>query len=151
MPRHLAVVSCALLLLAGACQKDEDDIKPPNVAEACPSVLLPPNSRVESESGSTDALQLVFQSVAEPEVIAQYYRTQFSGAGWSIVSDLTDSTGATAIHVDWTATGQPMWVRIVPNDRGTRVELTGAVPSRDSSYVRRSAAAKDSSNSLRPK
>jgi hypothetical protein len=151
MPRHLAVVSCALLLLAGACQKDEDDIKPPNVAEAFPSVLLPPNSRVESESGSTDALQLVFQSVAEPEVIAQYYRTQFSGAGWSIVSDLTDSTGATAIHVDWTATGQPMWVRIVPNDRGTRVELTGAVPSRDSSYVRRSAAAKDLSNSLRPK
>jgi hypothetical protein len=151
MPRHLAAVSCALLLLAGACQKDKENIQPPNVAEAFPSILLPPNSRVESQSGSTDALQLVFQSVSEPQLILAYYREQFSQPGWSIVSDLTDSTGATAIHVDWNATHQPMWVRIVPNDQGTRVELTGAVPTRDSAYVRRSEAAKDSSNTLRPR
>jgi hypothetical protein len=151
MPRHLAAVSCALLLLAGACQNDAENVKPPNVAEAFPSILLPPNSRVESQSGSEDALQLVFQSVAEPEVIVQYYRARFSEPGWSIVSDLTDSTGATAIHVDWNKTQQPMWVRIVPNEQGTRVELTGAVPTRDSSYVRRAQAAKDSSNSLRPR
>jgi hypothetical protein len=151
MSRHVAAVSCALLLLAGACQKDAEDIKPPNVAEAFSSIPLPPNSRVESRAGGADAVQLVFQSYATPEVIAQYYRAQFSQPGWSIVSDLTDSTQTTAMHVDWTATGQPMWVRIVPNDSGARVELVGAVPSRDSSYVRRSAAAKDSSNSLRPK
>ncbi len=151
MPRQFAAVSCALLLLAGACQNDKENVKPPNVAEAFPSVLLPPNSKVKSQSGSADALQLVFQSVAEPQLIADYYRDRFSEPGWSIVSDLTDSTGATAIHVDWTATHQPMWVRIVPNDQGTRVELTGAVPTRDSSYVRRTQEAKDSSNTLRPR
>jgi hypothetical protein len=94
---------------------------------------------VESTSGGADALQLVFQSTAKPDEIANYYRAQFSRPGWSIVSDLTDSGGAIAMYVDWTATNQPMWVRIVPNEGGTRIELTGAVPTRDSSYVRRSA------------
>jgi hypothetical protein len=151
MPRHLAAVSCALLLLAGACQDNEDKVEPPTAMEAFPSIPLPPNSSVESQFGSADALQFVLQSTSKPGDVANYYRHQFSQAGWSIISDLTDSSGTTAMHVNWTATGQPMWIRIVPDSAGSRVELMGAVPERDTSYVRRSAAAKDSSNSLRPR
>ncbi|HET8633706.1 MAG TPA: hypothetical protein VFL88_06135 [Gemmatimonadales bacterium] len=151
MFRRHVVLSCALLLLAAACKQDADDVQPPTAGEAFSSIILPPDATVESKSGSADALQLVFHSTATPNDVAQFYRSQFSRAGWSIVSDLTDSAGVIAMHVDWSATNQPMWVRIIPADRGTRVELFGAVPDRDTSYVRRSAAAKDSSNSLRPR
>jgi hypothetical protein len=151
MLRHHATLFCALLFLAAGCHKDAQDVQPPTAGEAFPTIPIPPEASVESKSGGADALQLVFQSTAKPDEIANYYRAQFSRPGWSIVSDLTDSGGAIAMYVDWTATNQPMWVRIVPNEGGTRIELTGAVPTRDSSYVRRSAAAKDSSNSLRPR
>ncbi len=138
-----------LLVLAAACHGDADKVKSPGIGQAFPTVLLPPDASVVSQSGGADAVQLVFRSPHPPAFVSSYYRTQFSQPGWSIVSDLTDSAGVTAMHVDWTATHQPMWVRMVPEAGETRVELTGAVPGLDTSYTRRSQRARDTTNTLK--
>jgi hypothetical protein len=151
MRRHLLMLSSGLLLLAAACHKDAEKIEPPAVGEAFPTLLIPPNSAVVSRSGSRDALQITFRSTVTADAVAAYYRSQFSKAPWVIVSDLTDSTGAISMHVDWSETQQPMWLQIIPLGDGSQIEMAGAVPDRDSSYVQRSRAAEDSSNTVVPR
>lgn len=147
---HLAIAA-GLLLLATGCKKAAEKVEPPSLGAAFPTVLLPPQGSLVSQSGSLDALQLTFTSPERPERIAAYYRSQFEQPGWNIVSDFTDSTGAVSMHVDWSKTNQPMWLQITPAAGGTQIALTGAVPSRDTSYVRRARAAEDTSNTLRPR
>lgn len=151
MRHHLLALSSGLLLLAAGCQKDAEKIEPPGVGQAFPTVLIPPQGSMVSKSGSQDALQITFRTPVKLEDIASYYRSQFGQPGWIIVSDMTDSAGAIAMHVDWSATQQPMWLRMTTVPGGTEIEMVGAVPDRDTSYVRRSREAADSSNSFVPR
>lgn len=151
MRHHLLALSSGLLLLAAGCQKDAEKIEPPGVGQAFPTVLIPPQGSMVSKSGSQDALQITFRTPVKLEEIASYYRSQFGKPGWIIVSDLTDSTGAVSMHVEWSATRQPMWVRLAPVGGATEVEMAGAVPGLDSAYVRRSREAADTSNTFVPR
>jgi hypothetical protein len=121
------------------------------VGEAFSTLYVPPHAVLESKSGSADALEIVFRSSDKSADVADFYRRLFSGEGWEIVSDLTDSAGAVAMHVEWSATRQPMWLRIEPVGAGSRVALSGAVPDRDSSYVRRTREAAETTNTFRPR
>lgn len=148
--RNKTYVVMALVLLAG-CQDKEPAPTLPQVGEAFATVITPPGGALLSRSGSADALELTFQSGISSEAVADYYRTQFSREGWRILSDLSDTAGVIAMHVEWDATRQPMWVRIQPAGNGSTVNLIGAVPASDSVYRARRDAKADSSNTLVPR
>lgn len=147
------ILLASIAILVSGCndRKPKDaEITPPALGEAFAEVMLPPDGRLLSRSGGTDALQLEMRSPHPPAVIANFYRTRLSSPGWSLVSDLTDSTETTQMHAEWLATGQPMWVRISPAGGETAVELIGAVPGKDTAYVNRRRRAADSVNTLVP-
>jgi hypothetical protein len=150
--RHpIRLIAVALLVASAGCEKKAEPIQPPGLGEAFPTFFVPPNSAMESKSGSADALQVVFNSSDSAAAIARFYRHQFSQPGWTIVGDLRDSTGAINLHVEWTRTRQPMWIRIESVGRGSRIGLAGAVPGRDSAYVRRTREAAETTNTFRPR
>jgi hypothetical protein len=150
--RHpIRLIAVALLVTSAGCEKKAEPIQPPELGQAFSTLYVPPNSTLESKSGSADALQVVFNSTDSAGAIASFYRRQFSQPGWTIVGDLRDSTGAINLHVEWAKTRQPMWIRIEPVGRGSRVGLTGAVPGRDSAYVRRTREAAETTNTFRPR
>ena len=63
------------------------------------------------------------------------------------MSDTRDSTGVVILYAE----GQkPIWVRISAVDPNTtQVEVSGAVPGRDTTYMRRRQTASDTINTLR--
>ncbi len=140
-----------LLVLLAACRDKEPAPTMPPVGRAFATVITPPGGTLVSHSGSSDAVELTFQSGNGAEAIADYYRNQFSRVGWRILSDLADTAGVIAMHVEWDATSQPMWVRIQPAGNGSTINLVGAVPASDSAYQARRAATADSANTLVPR
>ena len=148
--RHLSFVVVLVVLLA-ACRDREPAPTMPEVGEAFSTVITPPNASLVSKSGSSDALELTFQSGAGADQIAEFYRGQFSREGWAILSDLADTSGVIAMHVEWDATRQPMWVRIEPVGNGSTINLVGAVPASDSAYQARRQAGADTANTLVPR
>ena len=145
--------TCAVLLLVlvAACRDKEPAPALPQVGQAFYAVITPPGGALVSRSGSMDALELNFQSGTNAETVAEFYRNQFSREGWRILSDLADTAGIIAMHVEWDATRQPMWVRIQPEGNGSSISLVGAVPASDSAYEARKQAAADSANTLVPR
>ena len=137
--RHLLSVTGLLLL---ACRADSPNSKaptPPEFAKAFSNLPLPPNPEFVSRTGSADALQLTIHSPAGADVVTEYYRNVFSHAPWRLVSDAKNSDGSTVLYAEHN--GPPLWVRIWKlGDRGTMVELTGAVIENDS--VKKSPAKK---------
>lgn len=148
--RHMSFVVVLVVLLA-ACQDREPAPTLPQVGEAFTTVITPPRGALVSRSGSSDALQLTFQSGVGAEQVAEFYRGQFSREGWRILSDLVDTSGVIAMHVEWDATRQPMWVRIQPVGNGSTINLVGAVPASDSAYQARRQSGADSANTLVPR
>ncbi|HEU4799908.1 MAG TPA: hypothetical protein VFS94_04695 [Gemmatimonadales bacterium] len=140
-----------LVVLLAACQDREPAPTLPQVGEAFTTVITPPRGALVSRSGSSDALQLTFQSGVGAEQVAEFYRGQFSREGWRILSDLVDTSGVIAMHVEWDATRQPMWVRIQPVGNGSTINLVGAVPASDSAYQARRQSGADSANTLVPR
>ncbi|MBA2626644.1 MAG: hypothetical protein H0U85_01385 [Gemmatimonadales bacterium] len=137
----------ALLALA-ACKDKPASTDTIDVAKAMPNLPLPPDAQFVSKSGSPDAVQLVFQSRATPALVEDFYRDVFTAEPWRLVGDSKDATGTTVLYAE--QNGPPMWVRIAPSGRGARVEIAGADPTADTSFVRRSRGARDSANALRP-
>jgi hypothetical protein len=146
--RFIPVAMIAGLLAVTACEPappPPEDL--PEFGEAFPNLPLPASARMISRQGSRDALQLVLEVPAPPEAVAGMYRANLSTESWRLVSDTRDSVGAVVLYAEG---DQPLWVRITAGDSGrSRVELTGAVPGRDSTYVRRRQAASDTINTLR--
>jgi hypothetical protein len=146
--RYISMALIAGLLAATACEPappPPEDL--PEFGEAFPDLPLPASARMISRQGSRDALQIVLEVPAPPEVVAGMYRTNLSTASWRLVSDTRDSTGAVVLYAEGE---QPLWVRVAAADSGrSRVELTGAVPGRDTTYMRRRQTASDTINTLR--
>lgn len=143
-PRYLAVL--AGLVVVSACERTEQP-KQASVADAMPSLPLPPSAEFVSRSGSADALQFVFQSSLRRDAVAAYYRSIFSAGGWNLVSDLTQPDSTIALYAE--RSGHPMWARITPTGTTTRIELMGAVPGADTAFAARARAAHDTTNTLR--
>jgi len=114
MPSFRLLLSLAGVVLL-ACRSDSRDSQPPppDFAKAFSYLPLPPNPEVVSRANSADALQLTLHSPAGPEEVTSYY----------------------AEH-----DGPPLWVRIWKlGDRGTMVELTGAVVAKDTTKAKPAA------------
>jgi hypothetical protein len=88
---------------------------------------MPPEAKLVSRAGSTDALQLTLFSSGKTDAVAQYYRDQLSSGKWRLVGDTKRPDGSLALYAE--LDGRPLWVRIWPtsDSAGTMVELAGAV------------------------
>lgn len=142
------MVLIAGLLAVSACEPappPAEDL--PEFSEAFPDLPLPAGGKVVSRHGSRDALQVVIDVASPADAVAGLYRTNLSGESWRLVSDTKDSTGAVVLYAEGR---KPLWIRIAALDPATtRVELSGAVPGRDTTYVRRREAASDTINTMR--
>ena len=146
MRSHLYPFAVAALLLA-ACNGDPSP-KTASVGAAMPYLPLPPNGELVGRVGSPDALQLTFQSSQPITTVADFYRGVFTNAPWHLVSDTKDVAGTIALYAEQNS--HPMWIRISPSGRVTRIEVIGAVPEADTSYAARVRLAHDSSNTMVP-
>jgi hypothetical protein len=135
MPLHRALWAAAGALLI-ACSSEPKQPKPPQFTEAFSYLPLPPNPEFVSRSGGAGALQLTFRTSSQLEAVAKYYRDLLSRGNWRLVSDMKNRDGSIALYAEHD--GPPLWVRIwqAADQPGTMVQLTGAVPARDSSKAR---------------
>jgi hypothetical protein len=119
-------IRLGLVLLTLVACKDEAP-EPPSVAQAFPTLPLPPQARLISRSGGADALQITMASPARPNDVERYYREFFQREKWKLVSDVRDSDGSRLLLGE--LEGRPLWVRIRSADdsASTVVELAGAV------------------------
>ena len=116
-----------------ACRSDSRDPQPapPDFAKAFSNLPLPREPELVWRAGSADALQLTVHSPAAVDEVTQSYRTVLSKSPWRLVSDTKNPDGSTTLYAEHK--GPPLWVRIWKlGDRGTMVELTGAVIEKDS-------------------
>jgi hypothetical protein len=132
-----------------ACRSESRSSQPtlPAVTKAFPNLPLPPNPELVSRAGSSDALQLTVFSPADFDQVTEFYRTVLSGEHWRLVSDKKNPDGSIVLYAE--QKGPPLWVRIWKlGDRGTMVELTGAVP--DSGKPKPAAPASAAEKKKRP-
>jgi hypothetical protein len=138
---------CGFILLVLACRSEPRHSQPtlPDAAKAFPNLPLPPNPELVSRAGSADALQLTVFSPAGFDEVTELYRKMLGTEHWRLVSDKKNADGSVVLYAE--QNGPPLWVRIWKlGDRGTMVELTGAVPVVDSVKAKPAApasAAKD--------
>jgi hypothetical protein len=120
-----------VVLLACRSEPRNSQPPPPAFTKAFSNLPLPRDPELVSRSGSADALQLTVHSPAAMDEVTEYYRTVLSNTPWRLVSDRKNPDGSTVLYAEHN--GPPMWVRIWKlGDRGTMVELTGAVVQKDS-------------------
>jgi len=139
MPSFRLLLSLAGIVLL-ACRSDSRDSQPPppDFAKAFSNLPLPPDPEVVSRANSADALQLTLHSPAGPEEVTRYYRTILSNTPWRLVSDTKNADGSIVLYAEHD--GPPLWVRIWKlGDRGTMVELTGAVVAKDTTKAKPAA------------
>jgi hypothetical protein len=132
MPSFRQILSIAgVVLLACRSEARESQPRPPALAKAFSNLPLPREPQLVSRAGSADALQLTVYSPAGVDEVTGYYRTVLSNTPWRLVSDRKNPDGSTVLYAEHN--GPPLWVRIWKlGDRGTMVELTGAVIQKDS-------------------
>jgi hypothetical protein len=127
---QLILCSAGLLLLA--CGSEPPPKKEPRVAQAFPTLPLPPSPELVSRSGSEDALQLTVRTPTDVAEVTEYYRSVLSQGKWRLVSDVKSPDGSAVLYAE--QQGPPLWVRIWKSgdSTGTMVQLTGAVASKNS-------------------
>jgi hypothetical protein len=132
MPSFRQILSIAgVVLFACRSQPRESQPAQPGFAKAFSNLPLPREPELVSRAGSADALQLTVHSPADVDEVTEYYRTVLSNTPWRLVSDRKNPDGSTVLYAEHN--GPPLWVRIWKlGDRGTMVELTGAVIPKDS-------------------
>jgi hypothetical protein len=99
----------------------------PKISQVLPNLPIPPNAKVVSKSGGSDALQITLMSPAKVKDVEAYYRTTLSKNGWRLVNDMRDRDGSVLLFAE--QDGPPLWVRIKSTDDSvaTMVELAGAM------------------------
>lgn len=123
--RRPLCLALAVLTLAACSPDPKKDIA--SVGQALPGLPLPPAARVVGRSGSTNALQINFQSLWSPDSLTEFYRQILSRPPWTLQSDVTDQEGAQVLYA--TREGPPIWLRItpVPGAPGAFLQMNGAV------------------------
>jgi hypothetical protein len=125
-PFRYCICGIALAILACRSEPRHSQPNPPNAAKAFSNLPLPPDPELVSRAGGEDALQLTVFSPANFDQVTEFYRNVLSGEQWRLVSDKKNADGSIVLYAEHN--GPPLWVRIWKlGDRGTMVELTGAV------------------------
>jgi hypothetical protein len=139
MPSFRHVLSVAgLVLLACRSEPRASQPPPPDFAKAFSNLPLPRDPELVSRAGSADALQLTVYSPGGLDEVTQFYRTVLSNTPWRLVSDSKNPDGSTVLYAEHN--GPPLWVRIWKlGDRGTMIELTGAVLAKDTTKAKPAA------------
>jgi hypothetical protein len=115
-----------LVVIAYGCESRSEQPPPPDLTKAFSNLPLPPDPVLVSRAGSRDALQLTVHTPADVDQVLDFYRGVLSMGNWRLISDSKNADGSTALYAE--QNGPPLWVRIWKlGDRGTMVELTGAV------------------------
>jgi hypothetical protein len=133
---------CGIIVAVLACRSEPRHSQPtlPAAAKVFPNLPLPPNPELVSRAGSSDALQLTIFSPAGFDEVTEFYRKVLSEKHWRLVSDKKNADGSVVLYAE--QNGPPLWVRIWKlGDRGTMVELSGAVPVADSAKAASAAPA----------
>ena len=127
MPTFRYLVAAAgLLLFACKSERRASQPKGPDPLKVFSNLPLPPEPELVARSNGSDALQLTIHSPADMDQVTAFYRQVLSGEHWRVISDRTNPDGSTVLYAE--QNGPPLWVRIWKlGDRGTMVELTGAV------------------------
>jgi hypothetical protein len=119
-----------VVLLACRSESRNSQPPPPDFGKAFSSLPLPREAELVSRAGSADALQLTIHSPAGVDEVTEFYRNVLSNTPWRLVSDTKNPDGSTVLYAEHK--GPPLWVRIWKlGDRGTMVELSGAVVAKD--------------------
>jgi hypothetical protein len=138
MPHFKVYLSAALVVLV-ACGSESRAPELPDFMTAFPNLALPAQAELVSRSGSKDALQLTLRTPADEAHVISYYRDVLSAGNWRLVGDSKNPDGSTVLYAE--QDGPPLWVRIWKgsDSAGTMVQLTGAVPTKDSATSHRRA------------
>ncbi len=147
--RTFLVTLVAAVAVATACGSDAPAVKPPDMMTAFPNLTLPPGGRFVARGGGADAAELVIHSPGSVEVESTYYREYLSKAPWRLVSDTKGPVGTVLLYGE--SETRPMWVRLREIDGGVESILTGGVPGYDTTYARKAADTRDTTNTLRPR
>jgi hypothetical protein len=117
-------VGLVLLALVGCRDKPPEMAK---LSEVMPNLPLPPNAKLLSRAGGSDALKLTLVSTVKAPEVEAYYRHTLSRNGWHLVNDARDQEGAVVLLAK--QQGPPLWVRIksTSDSTATVVELAGAL------------------------
>jgi hypothetical protein len=149
MRLQISVIVVALAAASSACKSDRETVQPPDVMLAFPNLTVPPGGRFVSRGGGADATQLTVHAPGTLEGVSNYFREYLSQPGWRLVSDSKDSAGGVLLYGE-TPT-RPMWIRLTAIDGGVEAVMTGAVPGYDTTFARKQADARDTTNTLRPR
>ena len=123
--RFRCLALCAVLL---ACRDEPPRMA--TVSEAFPNLPLPPSPTIVSRAGGPDAMQISLRTPAPAKQVTDYYRGLFHRGDWRLVNEAKDADGAVVFLAQ--QHGRPLWVRIHDEaDKGTLVELSGAVVAAD--------------------
>ena len=139
----------ALFLLPAACKGEPEQSEPADIMVAIPQMILPPNATFVSRAGSQDAAEVTFSTPVPVGAVADFYRGQLSRQGWRLESDTKDSAGTVMLYAEGAT--RPMWVSVRAVDSLTHVTITGAVPGMDTTFARKQADTRDTTNTLTPR
>jgi hypothetical protein len=116
-----------LLLALAACSEPKQEA---TITETIPNLPLPPAAEMISREGGADALKLRFRSSMAPDSVADYYRSVFNRAPWTLVSDVKTEDGGIAMYAE--QMGPSLWVTVrkAEGAAGSYVDIAGAKASR---------------------
>jgi hypothetical protein len=148
--RTFIVTIAAAAVVASACgSESRDKVEPPDVLVAFPNLTVPPGGRFVSRGGGADATELTIHSPGSLEAVSNYFREYLSQPGWRLISDTKDTAGTVQLYGE--SPTRPMWIRLRTIDGGVETILIGAVPGYDTTFARKQADTRDTTNTLRPR
>lgn len=119
--------SFIFLVLAAACDRQQQADPRPMVQKAMQGVLVYPLSTEVGIAAGAEAAQVTLATVDSIGPVARWFRRALLANGWTLVSDVTNADGSVAMSA--TLGKRPLWITLHPNvgAPGTTYTVIGAV------------------------
>lgn len=132
-----------LALGLAACHRPAE-VSRQTVARSLKGVLVYPRSVVVGMSSGDSAGQLTLASRANPDNVAQWFRTSLTLNHWALQSDARQPDGSIIMYAE--RRSQPLWITIrqATGTAGTSYTVTGAIEGSADSTAATTAKALDS-------
>ena len=149
MRTFLVTIAAAAAVVSGCRSDAPEAVTPPDVFVAFPNLTMPPGGRLVSRGGGADAVELTIHSPGSLESVAGYFREYLSRNPWRLVSDAKSGDGGVVLYGE--SDKRPIWVRLRAIDGGVETVMTGGVPGYDTTFARKAADTRDTTNTLGPR